>query len=45
MKKFTTFLPKNWLAETPRRLALKRLGRRLGGKGADFWIQTNCRER
>ncbi|MDQ7861118.1 hypothetical protein RCO48_08960 [Peribacillus frigoritolerans] len=27
MKKFTTLLPNNWLAETPQALALMQLGR------------------
>ncbi|MGE7764666.1 hypothetical protein [Peribacillus sp. NPDC096540] len=27
MKKFATLLPNNWLAETPKALALMRLGR------------------
>ncbi|MGG0789658.1 hypothetical protein ABE132_13350 [Peribacillus simplex] len=27
LKKFTTLLPNNWLAETPQTLALMRLGR------------------
>ncbi|WHY96468.1 hypothetical protein [Peribacillus simplex] len=27
MKKFATLLPKNWLAETPQPLAVRRLGR------------------
>ncbi|WHX66026.1 hypothetical protein QNH26_20505 [Peribacillus frigoritolerans] len=27
MKKFATLLPKNWLAETPQKLASRRLGR------------------
>ncbi|MEB2492214.1 hypothetical protein SOP93_13680 [Peribacillus frigoritolerans] len=27
MKKFTTLLPKNWLAETPQALVPRRLGR------------------
>ncbi|WP_343929500.1 hypothetical protein [Peribacillus frigoritolerans] len=28
--------PNNWLAETPQALAPRRLGRKVGGKGADF---------
>ncbi|WP_458352433.1 hypothetical protein [Peribacillus frigoritolerans] len=35
LKKFATFLPNNWLAETPQALALMRLGR-VGGKESDF---------
>ncbi|MDQ7862159.1 hypothetical protein RCO48_17675 [Peribacillus frigoritolerans] len=35
-KKIATLLPKNWLAETPQALALMRLGRAVGGKGANF---------
>ncbi|MFA1713971.1 hypothetical protein ACDX66_19920 [Peribacillus frigoritolerans] len=27
LKKFATLLPKNWLAETPQPLAVRRLGR------------------
>jgi hypothetical protein len=27
LKKYATLLPKNWLAETPQTLALRRLGR------------------
>jgi hypothetical protein len=36
LKKYATLLPKNWLAETPQTLASRRLGRTVGGKGADF---------
>ncbi|MFE4812571.1 hypothetical protein ACFQ9Y_15650 [Peribacillus simplex] len=36
LKKFPTLLPNDWLADTPQALAQRRLGRQVGGKGADY---------
>ncbi|MGN7395166.1 hypothetical protein [Peribacillus frigoritolerans] len=35
-KKYATLLPNNWLAKTPKALALMRLGRRSAERDADF---------
>ncbi|WP_179890983.1 hypothetical protein [Bacillus sp. AFS017274] len=41
MKKFATLLPNNWLAETPKALALMRLGRQSAERERISEINSN----